>query len=184
MTGRRTGRLLLAFFLGGASQAFAQASPTASRVGDAQIGIGYSSAKPDYVQTTFQGVAAYADFDFKVHLGVEAEFHQVGSTAGDQMYERTYEIGARYFRTYGPLVPFVKGMVGRGDFNYPYSEANLAYNLFAGGAGADFKVGPYLRVRAEYEYQKWSSFPNGGLNPQLVTIGVAYHFAGKPGYRH
>jgi opacity protein-like surface antigen len=74
-------------------------------------------------------------------------------------------------------------MVGRGDFNYPYSEANLAYNLFAGGAGADFKVGQYLRVRAEYEYQKWSSFPNGGLNPQIVTIGVAYHFAGKPGYR-
>lgn len=177
------GRLLLAFLLGGASALFAQATPTASRAGDLQIGIGYSFAKPDYVQTTFQGITAYADFDFKVHLGAEAEFHQVNSTAGDQMYQRTYEVGARYFRTYGPLVPYVKGMVGRGDFNYPFSEANLAYNMFAGGAGADFKVGNYLRVRAEYEYQKWSSFPNGGLTPQIVTIGVAYHFAGKPGYR-
>jgi opacity protein-like surface antigen len=52
--------------------------------------------------------------------------------------------------------------------------------MYAGGVGADFKLGRYLRVRGEYEFQKWTSFPNGGLTPQIVTIGVAYHFAGKP----
>jgi hypothetical protein len=40
------------------------------------------------------------------------------------------------------------------------------------------KVGEHLRVRGEYEFQKWTSFPNGGLTPQLVTFGVAYHFTG------
>ncbi len=38
-------------------------------------------------------------------------------------------------------------------------------------------------IRGDYEYQKWTSFPNGGLTPQLVTIGAAYHFTGKPRYK-
>ena len=177
------GRIALSFLLGGASTLYSQAIPTASRVADAQIGVGYTVAWPDYVQQTFPGFAAYADFDFRPHLGIEAEFHQVFSTSGDQSFERTYDIGGRYFRTYGSLVPYVKAMIGRGDFNYPFGFTELGYNMFAGGAGADFKVGSYLRVRGEYEFQKWISFPNGGFTPQLVTIGVAYHFAGKPGYR-
>jgi hypothetical protein len=52
--------------------------------------------------------------------------------------------------------------------------------MYAGGVGADVKIGRYLRVRGEYEFQDWTSFPNGGLTPQIVTIGIAYHFAGKP----
>ena len=177
------GRLALSFLLGGASALYSQAVPTASRTGDVQIGAGYSIARPDYVQQTFPGFAANADFDFRPHIGVEGEFHQVYSTNGDQSYERTYAIGGRYFRTYGALVPYVKAMVGRGDFNYPFGQTELGYNLFAAGVGADFKLGPWLRVRGEYEFQKWSSFPNGGFTPQIVTIGAAYHFAGRPGYR-
>jgi opacity protein-like surface antigen len=177
------GRLALSFLLGGASALYSQAVPTASRTGDVQIGAGYSIARPDYVQQTFPGFAAYADFDFRPHIGIEGEFHQVYSTNGDQSYERTYAIGGRYFRTYGALVPYVKAMVGRGDFNYPFGQTELGYNLFAAGVGADFKLGPWLRVRGEYEFQKWSSFPNGGFTPQIVTIGAAYHFAGRPGYR-
>jgi hypothetical protein len=174
---------MLSFLLGGASTLYSQAIPTASRTADAQIGVGYCMGKPDYVQQTYQGLTAYADFDFTLHLGVEAEFHQIDSTAGDRALQRTYEIGGRYFRTYGPVVPYVKAMFGRGDFQYPYGLTELGYNMFAGGVGADIKLGPYLHVRGEYEFQKWSSFPNGGLTPQLVTLGVAYHFAGKPGYR-
>jgi opacity protein-like surface antigen len=172
--------LMLCVPLATASTLLAQALPTASRAGDLQVGVGYAFAKPDYVQQTFQGLTAYADFDLRPHLGVEAEFHQVNTTTGNQMYERTYEIGGRYLRTYGPLVPYLKAMIGRGDFNYPYGLADLSYNLFAGGVGADLKLGTHLRVRGEYEYQKWRSFPNGGLAPQIVTIGLAYHFTGKP----
>jgi opacity protein-like surface antigen len=172
--------LLVCVTLGAARALRAQALPTVSRAGDLQIGVGYASAKPDYVQQTFQGLTLYADFDVRPHFGVEAEFHQAGSTTGNQMFERTYEIGGRYLRTYGALIPYVKAMIGRGDFNYPYGLAELSYNMFAGGAGADVKLGPWLRVRGEYEYQSWRSFPNGGLAPRIVTIGVAYHFAGRP----
>jgi hypothetical protein len=177
------GRLALSFLLGGASILYGQAIPTASRSGDAQIGVGFSNAWPDYFRQTFPGFAAYADFDFRPHFGVEAEFHQVFSTSGDRSFERTYEIGGRYLRTYGPLVPYVKAMIGRGQFNYPFSQTELGYNMFAGGVGTDVKLGPYLRVRGEYEFQKWSSFPNGGFTPQIVTIGVAYHLAGNPRHR-
>lgn len=175
--------LALLFLLGGASVGYSQALPTASRVGDAQIGVGYNLARPDYPPQTFQGFTAYGDFDFRPHIGAEAEFHQIYSTDGDQSFQRSYDVGGRYFRTYGPLVPYLKAMVGRGDFNYPFGNADLSYTLFAGAVGADFKLGPYLRIRAEYELQKWTNFPNGGLAPQLVTFGVAYHFAGKTGYR-
>ena len=65
----------------------------------------------------------------------------------------------------------------------PLGARSLGYNLFAAGVGADLKLGPWLRVRGEYEFQKWASFPNGGFTPQIVTIGAAYHFAGRPGYR-
>ena len=173
------GRLALSFLLGGASILYSQAIPTASRVGDAQIGVGYSIAKPDYVQQTFPGLTAYADLDLRPHLGVEAEFHQIYSTNGDLSFERTYEIGGRYLRPYGPLVPYVKAMIGQGDFDYPFGQTELSYNMFAGGVGVDVKLGPYLRVRGEYEFQKWTSFPNGGLTPQIITIGVAYHLSGR-----
>jgi hypothetical protein len=177
------GRLALSFLLGSASVLYGQATPTASRAADVQIGVGYSVAYPDYLPQTFQGITAYADVDLRPHLGLEAEFHQVNNTGSYQSFQRTYEIGGRYLRTYGPLVPYVKAMIGRGQFEYPFAEAIGAYSMFAGGVGVDVKFGPYLRVRGEYEFQKWSSFPNGGLTPQIVTLGVAYHFAGRPGYR-
>src|ERR1019366_4375678 len=120
----------------------AQATSTASRAGDLQVGVGYTTAKPDYAQQSFQGFTAYADFDLRSHLGLEAEVHKVSSTTGDQSYQRTYELGGRYFRTYGLLVPYVKAMVGRGDFNYPFGQTELGYNLFAAGGGAGFKLGP------------------------------------------
>jgi opacity protein-like surface antigen len=175
--------LTLVFLVAAAAHMAAQAVPVASRRADAQVGLGYTLDQPSYVQQTYQGLTAYGDFDLNLHLGIEAEFHQANSRTGDKSYQRTYEIGGRYFRTYGPLVPYVKGMVGRGDYIYPTGQTGVAYNMFAAGAGADFKLSTYLRLRGEYEFQKWTSFQNGGLTPHLITIGIAYHFAGKPRYR-
>jgi opacity protein-like surface antigen len=162
--------------LGAATLLHAQASPTASRLGDLQIGAGFSTANPDYSPSRFNGFAVYADFDFTQHLGVEAEFHYVKGPSPDDFYEKTYEVGGRYHRTYGRIVPYAKGMVGRGVFNFQYGIANLAYNMFAGGIGVDYKLKPYLNLRADYEYQHWMGFPPDGLTPQVLTFGAAYHF--------
>jgi hypothetical protein len=162
--------------LGTASMLSAQSSPTASNIGDLQIGVGFSTAIPDYSTDKFNGIGAYADFDFTPHWGIEGEFHYVKGPAPVDMYEKTYEIGGRYHRTYGRVVPYAKAMYGRGVFNYQYGVANLAYNMFAGGAGIDYKLLRHVNLRADFEYQHWLGFPYGGLNPVVFTFGGAYHF--------
>ena len=135
-------RLAIALLLGGSSLLHAQAVPTASRAGGLQGRAGFTIANPGYGQQSFQGFTAFADFDLRSHLGIEAEFHRALHSTGDQSYQRTYLLGGRYFRPCGPLVPYVKVMFGRGDFNYPFGATDLAYNLFAAGVGADYRLRP------------------------------------------
>ena len=160
----------------GSCAAFAQGNSTISRIGDLQLGGGYTSASSDYLNPRIKGYAFYGDFDFFHHLGVEADFHQVGDSPS-KVYERTYEVGVRYVRHYGRLGPYAKFMIGRGVFNYPENEANLAYNMYGLGGGMDIAILPRINIRGDYEYQSWSSFKPNGLTPQLITIGVAYHFS-------
>ncbi len=155
-----------------------QASPTATRQADLQVGGGVVVDFSDYNPTALRGGAIYSTLDVTNHLGGEVVFHQANSRGGDQVYERTYELGPRYHRTYGIFSPYAKAMYGRGVFNFPSGIANLAYNLFAVGAGVDVRVRSYLNVRFDYEYQSWRSFPPQGLTPQILTVGVAYHFPG------
>ena len=62
------------------------------------------------------------------------------------------------FANIGRFVPYAKVLYGRGVFNFPVNpdgfRANLAYNLIAAGVGTDYKVKPYLYVRADWEYQQ------------------------------
>ncbi|MGH9596423.1 MAG: outer membrane beta-barrel protein [Edaphobacter sp.] len=167
--------------LGTASIVNAQALPTGSRAGDLKIGGGYSIANSDY-GNHFYGGAAFLNFDFLPHIGVEGEFHFVKESPND-LYEKTYEVGGRYFRNYRRFAPYAKGMYGRGVFNFPPlsngSRANLAYNLIAGGIGTDYKVKPWLYVRADWEYQHWFGFQNSSLSPSILTVGAAYRFGSR-----
>jgi opacity protein-like surface antigen len=162
-----------------------QAAPTASRVGDLQIGVMFNLANTDYRPNYFKGYGFYATYDFRYHVGIEGEFHQINDPdATEGIYERTYEIGPRYVLHYGRFAPYAKVMYGRGVFNYPpvFGDpkigpiANLAYNIFAIGGGVDYHVLPGLNVRAEYEYQQWLSFPPNGLTPKIFSVGAAYRF--------
>jgi hypothetical protein len=181
--------LIAAGLLAAAPALFAQAIPTATRGGDLKIGGGFTNLNSDYLPQRFNGGAVYADFDFTRHLGAEAEFHFATDSGGAGQYEKTYEIGGRYFRTYGKLVPYAKVLYGRGVYNFtqPYqlepngpvmyfSQGSVAYNLVAAGAGADYKLLPWLYVRGDWEYQRWFQFQGSQLSPNLITIGAAYHF--------
>ena len=171
--------LIFLILLGGTSMLHAQASPTASRRGDLQIGGGYTNANTDYVPNRVNGGTAYFTYDFKPHFGIEGDFRFV-KDGPTNYYEKSYEIGGRYYRTYkGKWVPYGRLMYGRGVFNFTsqgVTTANLAYNLMAAGAGLDYKVLPYLNVRGDFQYQRWFGFPQNGLTPTLLTVGVAYHF--------
>jgi hypothetical protein len=174
--------LLLTLLACTSASAFGQARPTASRIGDLQIGGGYTNAQPNYLTNRISGFAFYADFDFRPHWGAEVDFHQISDRTGTQVYERTYEFGGRYIiHHYGRFTPYVKGLYGRGVYNFSQSQANLAYNMVVGGAGIDAVVTRRINVRGDFEYQHWMGFQFSGLNPELITIGAAYHFGpGKP----
>lgn len=174
-------KYLLVLFLclfGAASVANAQAVPTASRIGDLQVGGFYSNANMDYGPFRATGGGAFFDFDFTHRFGAEGEFRFV-KEGSSNLYEKTYEIGGRYYHPFGKLVPYGKLLYGRGVFNFTndgVTVANLAYNMFAIGGGVDYRLLRSVNLRADYEYQKWLSFPPDGLSPTVFTIGGAYHF--------
>ncbi len=174
--------LLLAFLTCSVGAAFGQAKFAASRAGDLQIGGGYTIASSDYLPQKIRGYSFYSSFDFKAHFGAEVDFHELSDPKTNSMvYERSYEVGGRYFRQYGRFKPYARAFYGRGVFNFPNSVANLAYNMFGAAGGVDVEVHPRINVRAEYEYQRWLSFPPDGLTPMMFTFGAAYHFPpGRP----
>lgn len=156
----------------------AQASPTAIRKSSLQVGAGFSNADTDYLPKRVNGTTIFADYDFFHGLGVEGEFRYI-KDGNTNIYEKTYEIGPRYSRTYGRFSPYVKGMYGRGVFNFTYRgerTANIAYNILGLGGGLDYRLLRHINLRGEYEYQHWFGFPPSGLTPSVVTVGAAYRF--------
>jgi hypothetical protein len=176
--------LLAAFGLIGLRPVQAQSTHTASRRADLQVGVGYSRAFSDYSpfgsQYQFNGLALYTSLDLSNHLGAEFDFHNMPSSGTQQagVYERTYEWGLRYHIQRKRLLPYARVMYGRGVFNFPNNGANLAFNMLVVGGGSDVILTRRINLRADYEYQQWFGFPPHGLTPQIITIGVAYHFPG------
>jgi hypothetical protein len=158
--------------------AHAQSMPTATRLGDLQLGGGFVFATSDYNFAPIHliGGAFYTTFDKRDHWGGEFNFHQNRSTEDSTVYERTYEIGPRIFIARGSFIPYAKVLYGRGVYNFHDSVANVAYNMLTFGGGADFQLRRSLNLRADYEYQTWMGFPITNLHPNVITIGVAYHF--------
>ncbi|SFR96692.1 hypothetical protein SAMN05421771_0028 [Granulicella pectinivorans] len=179
----------------GCRMGLGQASPTATRLADLQLGGSYSYANPDYGSVNLNGYGLYGDLDLRYHLGIEIDFHQL-SGIDPILYERTYEIGPRFsYPIRDRFVPYVKGMYGRGVFNFPgyasngsgsvqeVAVANLAYNIYTAGGGLDIKVLPGMNVRvADIEYQRWGAFPPKAIMPVVFSFGVAYHFHGGDRY--
>lgn len=170
--------LVSCFFLALASGR-AQAIYTASRAGDLQVGGQFVFAQSQYQfqSINLTGGGVYASFDWREHLGAEIDFRQVNGDNGDSTYERTYEVGARYIVAhFWGLAPYAKGMYGRGVYNYPANVANLAFNLISLGGGADYRLNRSLNLRADYEHQSWFNVPLQNPQPNLVSVGIAYHF--------
>jgi opacity protein-like surface antigen len=160
------------------TSAIAQSEPTATRIGDLQVGGGFVFARSDYNFTPIKliGGAAYTTFDWRNHWGGEFDFRQNQSTANSTVYERTYEIGPRIFLHRGPLIPYAKALYGRGVYNFTDNIANVAYNIYTFGGGADYQITRSINIRADYEFQTWVGFPISNLHPNVITAGVAYHF--------
>ena len=163
---------------GFATLAHAQATPTASRPGALQIGVGGTIVTPDYAPAKDKGPTFYTTYDFTSHLGIEGDIHFASIIAPDDVGEDTFLIGPRYVINHKRFSPFAKVLFGIGQLNLQFDTSphtKTSYFAYAVGAGLDIKVIRSINVRAfDLEYQQWSY--EHGLNPLAATIGVAYAF--------
>jgi len=134
------------------------------------MGSGYSL---QYGQRKMLGITAFVDADTKRRFGIEAEgrwleFHQTAN-----VHAETYSIGGRYHFDVGRFEPYAKGLVGFGDFNFPYNYAYGRYVVVTAGGGLDFRWTRRVTVRAvDFEYQDWPNFTFGNMNSLGVNAGL------------
>lgn len=173
--------VLLAAGLGLASMARAQSVPDASEGGFRLSAGGTASAyELGYGEVKKLGASAFVDFDTLHHFGVEGEarwlsfaLQPTGPGPAADEHATTYLIGPRYSRHYGKFQPYVKGLVGVGEFNFPYNLGTDSCFVVAPGAGVDYRLTHRISWRAvDAEYQFWPQFYYGNMKSYGVSSGI------------
>jgi hypothetical protein len=119
------------------------------------------------------GVAPFVDVDTRRAIGFEGEarwlvFHQT-----DNVHVTTWLAGPRYHRSIGKFQVYGKGLVGIGEFNFPYNYAYGRYLVIAPGGGVDYSLSPRVRLRIlDGEYQYWPQFTFGPMSSYGIGTGL------------
>ena len=166
--------LVLAILCGSSRPGQAQVQPAGDQggliVSAGAMGSGYYL---QYGQRKIVGITAFVDADTKRRFGIEAEgrwleYHQTAN-----VHAETYSIGGRYHFDVGRFAPYGKGLIGFGDFNFPYNYAYGRYTVVTAGGGLDFHWTRRVTVRAvDVEYQDWPNFTFGNMNSLGVNAGL------------
>jgi hypothetical protein len=166
--------LLLTACLSVLAPASAQVVPAATAGGfTVSAGAAASGFYLQYGGRKVLGISGFVDADTKRGLGIEAEgrwleFHQTAN-----VHAETYLVGPRYHMNFGKFQPYAKGLVGVGDFNFPYNYGHGSYLVISPGAGVDYRLNRRLHWRAEAEYQLWPQFNYGAANTSMTSLGVS-----------
>lgn len=174
----RLGRILacVALWMGvlQARAAWAQVVPAAD-AGGYRLSAGgmVSGFKLGYDQRKLGGYSFFVDVDTIRGLGVEGEAHWLELHQFANEHVETYSAGLRYHRNWGKSQPYVKGLVGFGDINFPHDYATGRYTVLTLGGGLDYRLSRriYFRV-ADVEYQNWPEFTFGSMSNVGVSTGV------------
>jgi Outer membrane protein beta-barrel domain len=170
----------LLLFAGLAQPAHAQTGAAGDR-GSLSITAG-ATASGEYLQygeRKLLGVAGFVDADTRRRLGIEAEGRWEEYYQKFNVHIETYSVGARYHFTLGRLQPYAKGLIGFGDFNFPYNLATGRYLVATGGAGLDLRVGRRIQIRAaDVEYQYWPQFTFGPMTTLSASFGLRVQVLG------
>jgi hypothetical protein len=154
----------------------AQALPTATGPGTyIQVGAQISSFQIDYGQRYLSGVAGFVDANVYARYGVEAEARTLRINQDEGVHETTYLVGPRVSILTRQVRPYVKFLVGRAEFSYPFHDATGSYFVLAPGAGIDWHVGhSRLNIRViDVEVQNWPGFSFGPISPYGISSGLA-----------
>ncbi len=164
----------LSMCLGAAAPARAQVLPSAAAGGfKLSAGATASGYYLQYGERKLAGASAFVDLNTSRRLGIEAEgrwleFHQT-----EDVHVETYSVGLRYHMDFGRFQPYAKGLVGFGDFNFPFGYATGRYLVVTGGGGLDYHWTHRIHVRvADIEYQDWPQFTFGSMSSVGVSAGL------------
>jgi hypothetical protein len=126
-----------------------------------------------YGERKMLGVTGFVDADGRKRLGIEAEGQWVEFHQSSDVHIETYSIGVRYHFGKGRFQPYVKGLAGFGDFNFPYNLATGRFLVVTGGGGLDIRLGRRIYIRAiDFEYQGWPQFTFGAMTTLNTSAGL------------
>lgn len=129
-----------------------------------------------YGEEKLLGATAFVDADTRRRIGIEAEAHWMVFHQTNDEHATLWLIGPRYHFSHGRLQYYAKGLVGLGQFNFPYNYATGSYLAVGGGGGVDYRWSRRVSFRlADAEYQYWPQFTYGAMGSYGVSVGMAYH---------
>jgi hypothetical protein len=176
--GVRTGAIrviaILALAAGLASLARGQAASSGDQ-GGVGIFAGATGAGSyvQYGERKMLGVTGFVDADGRRRLGIEAEGQWVEFHQSSDVHIETYSMGVRYHFVKGRFQPYVKALVGFGDFNFPYNLATGRFLVVTGGGGLDIRLSRRIYIRAvDFEYQTWPQFTFGTMTTLNASAGL------------
>jgi hypothetical protein len=126
-----------------------------------------------YGERKMLGITGFVDLDARSPWGIEAEGRWLEWRQTANVHAETYSIGPRYHKNMGKFQPYVKGMIGFGNFNFPYNLAHGRYLVATGGGGVDYQISPRVHFRAvDVEYQYWPEFTFGAMTTFGISSGI------------
>lgn len=139
-------------------------------------GVEASGYEVQYGQQKLLGVTAIIDADTRRRIGIEAEGRWLQFHETNGLHAATYTVGPRFHLSRGKLQLYVKGLVGVGEFTFPYNYAHGSYLVVAPGGGVDYRWKRRLSIRlADVEYQYWPQFTYGAMSSYGISVGFRYH---------
>ena len=119
------------------------------------------------------GATAFVDLDTIRRYGFEGEARWVVFNQTENVNTVTYLAGPRVHMSVGRFQPYAKGLVGLGEFNFPYNLAHGSYLVVAPGGGVDYHLSKKVILRvADFEYDLWPQFTFGAMRSYGISSGI------------
>lgn len=126
-----------------------------------------------YGERKMAGITWFVDADTRRRLGIEAEGRWIEYNQSADVHVETYSIGVRYHFNADRFQPYAKGLVGFGDFNFPYNLATGRFLVVTAGGGVDYMLNRRIQIRAaDVEYQNWPQFTFGNMTTLSGSVGL------------
>ena len=175
--------LLLALLIAGLAvrKMHAQAITTASGGGSyVAVGGAVTAMRNPYGQRTLLGGVVYTDSNMTPRVGLEYEGRFLRYNLNEEVTQSSYLAGVRV-AVWGDrrMQPYVKVLGGLGRMTFPFHYATGSYFVIAPGAGVDYQLsGRWTARLIDVEYQDWTGFSYGGMQPYGVSSGVRFRMNG------